>query len=37
VILRDDRFEDLKYLSDRSLEQAGLPADCPMSQPLVMN
>ncbi|MHC4717338.1 MAG: type II secretion system protein GspD, partial [Planctomycetota bacterium] len=36
VILRDDRFEDLKYLSRRDLELAELPPDLPASEPLLM-
>lgn len=36
VILRDDAFEDLKYLSSRDLDQAGLPQDYPHSTPLLM-
>jgi len=35
VVLRDDRFEDLKYLSDLDRDLAGLPADFPASEPLV--
>ncbi len=36
VILRDDLFEDLKYLSSRELKAAGLPDNLPSSQPLLM-
>jgi general secretion pathway protein D len=36
VILRDDKFEDLKYLSDRDLEEAQLPPNAPRSDPLLM-
>ncbi len=36
VILRDDRFEDLKYLSQRDVEKAQLPPDCPTSEPILM-
>ena len=36
LILRDDDFEDLKYLSRRDLEVAGLPGDYPRSEPLLM-
>jgi len=36
VILRDDRFEDLKYLSRRDLELAELEPDLPASEPLMM-
>ena len=35
VVLRDDRFEDLKYLSGLDRDLAGLPADFPVSEPLV--
>ena len=34
LILRDDRFEDLKYLSEQSGEKAGLPPDFPQSEPI---
>ncbi len=36
VILRDDHFEDLKYLSARELRKAELPPNLPTSEPLVM-
>ncbi len=36
VILRDDKFEDLKYLSDRDLKRTELPASYPTSQPMLM-
>jgi len=36
VILRDDRFEDLKYLSRRDLELAELPPNFPASGPQLM-
>jgi len=36
VILRDDKFEDLKYLSDRDLDLAKLPSNAPKSEPLLM-
>jgi general secretion pathway protein D len=36
VILRDDRFEDLKYLSGRALRGAELPGDYPVSAPIPM-
>ena len=36
TILRDDRFEDLKYLSGGNLKAAGLPGDLPQSEPLLM-
>lgn len=34
VILRDDQFADLKFLSDRDLKDAGLPPGMPDSAPL---
>ena len=34
VILRDDQFRDLKFLSDHALEQAKLPGNYPASDPL---
>ena len=36
VILRDDKFEDLKFLSAEDVRQAGVPADFPTSEPLMM-
>ena len=36
VILRDDRFEDLKYLSSQELELAGLPPNLPPSEPMIL-
>ena len=36
IILRDDEFEDLKYLSKLDLERAELPANLPSSEPMVM-
>lgn len=36
VILRDDQFEDLKYLSDRELKLADMPPNFPRSAPLIM-
>ncbi len=36
VILRDDKFEDLKYLSSRSTHEAGLPGDYPRGEPIPM-
>jgi type II secretion system protein D len=36
IILRDDQFEDLKYLSDRDLNLAELPPNMPASRPIVM-
>ncbi len=37
VILRDDDFEGLKYLSERDLAAAGLPGNYPASEPLLIN
>jgi general secretion pathway protein D len=34
VILRDDKFDDLKYLSDRKVRQVGLPGPYPSSEPI---
>ena len=34
VILRDEKFEDLKYLSEKKVDVAGLPSDYPQSKPL---
>ncbi len=36
VILRDDKFEDLKFLSERDAREAGVPADFPQSEPLTI-
>lgn len=36
VILRDDQFEDLKHLSRRNAERAGLRPDAPVSTPMLM-
>ena len=36
LILRDDGFEDLKYLTQRDLATAGVPGDYPQSEPLLM-
>ena len=36
VILRDDRFEDLKYFSERDLKLAELPANLPESELILM-
>ena len=36
VILRDDKFEDLKFLSGKSATSAGIPSDYPLSQPVPM-
>lgn len=34
VILRDDKFDDLKYLSDGRKREAGLPGTYPVSEPI---
>jgi general secretion pathway protein D len=36
VILRDDRFQDLKYLSERDTKLAGISPDDPTSEPLTI-
>jgi type II secretory pathway component GspD/PulD (secretin) len=36
VILRDDQFEDLKYLSEKDLAAAELPSNYPASRPVIM-
>jgi general secretion pathway protein D len=36
VILRDDKFEDLKFLSDRDVHASGVPGDFPNSEPLAI-
>jgi len=36
VILRDDRFEDLKFLSDAELRLAELPGNLPTSRPQII-
>jgi len=36
IILRDDTFEDLKYLSEQDLARAGLAGHYPRSEPSVM-
>ena len=36
TILRDDQFEDLKYISGRALHAASLPDDFPKSDPIPM-
>jgi type II secretory pathway component GspD/PulD (secretin) len=36
VILRDDKFADLKYLSGKRLTVAELPGDFPRSEPVPM-
>ena len=37
IILRDDQFKGLKFLSHREITAAGIPADFPVSEPLLMN
>jgi general secretion pathway protein D len=37
VILRDDQFEDLRYLSSVQMQAAGLPSDFPRSSPIAMH
>lgn len=37
IILRDDRFEDLKYFSDRELELAKMPLNLPINSPMLMS
>jgi general secretion pathway protein D len=34
VILRDDKFEDLKFLSERAMKEVGLPGQYPASSPI---
>jgi general secretion pathway protein D len=36
VILRDDQFADLKYLSEKDVRAAGIKGDFPESEPLLM-
>jgi len=36
VVLRDDKFKDLKFYSDRDESHAGIPPAFPLSQPLLM-
>ena len=36
VILRDDQFRDLKFLSEGDVRGAGIPADFPSSEPLTL-
>jgi general secretion pathway protein D len=36
IILRDDRFQDLKYLSERDTKLAGMSPDDPPSEPMVI-
>jgi general secretion pathway protein D len=35
VVLRDDKFADLKFLSRRDAQAAGLKEECPSSEPLI--
>lgn len=37
MILRDDEFKDLKYMSTRDLQAAELPGHYPQSDPMLMN
>jgi general secretion pathway protein D len=37
IILRDDKFKDLKYLSDQNLARAELPSNFPNSAPMLMH
>jgi general secretion pathway protein D len=37
IILRDDKFETLKYLSDHDLATAQLPPNYPVSEPVMMH
>ena len=37
IILRDDKFETLKYLSDHDLGMAQLPPNYPASEPVMMH
>ncbi len=36
IILRDSRFEDLQYISDRQSGMLGIPSEYPNSQPVLM-
>jgi len=36
IILRDDQFQDLKFLSEKDVRSAGLASDDPVSEPLVI-
>ncbi|HSI33029.1 MAG: secretin N-terminal domain-containing protein [Phycisphaerae bacterium] len=36
VILRDEKFEDLKYVSDAALKDVGLPGQYPSSKPIAI-
>jgi general secretion pathway protein D len=37
TVLRDDKFQDLKYLSERKLRAASLPGDFPESAPIPLH
>jgi type II secretory pathway component GspD/PulD (secretin) len=37
IILRDDKFQDLKYLSEADLGHAQIRGDLPHSEPLLMH
>jgi type II secretory pathway component GspD/PulD (secretin) len=36
IILRDDKFHDLKFLSSSDMRHAEMPGDLPKSKPLLM-
>ena len=36
IILRDDKFHDLKFLSNSDMGRAEMPGDLPQSEPLLM-
>lgn len=36
IILRDDKFEDLRFLSDRDINQADIPGTYPYSEPVLI-
>jgi len=36
IILRDDQFKDLKFLSERDIESAGVPGNFPRSEPIAL-
>ncbi|MCZ6837602.1 MAG: hypothetical protein O7G85_17655 [Planctomycetota bacterium] len=37
IILRDDQFQDLKFLSEQELAAAGLPSPYPSSEPILIH
>src|SRR5688500_15225770 len=37
VILREDKFQDLKYISATKRDKAGLQDDCPVSYPIAIH